>query len=165
MRRIWMVRAGRESRYVDDFIRGGVVGVGWTEVGEIARGTTKSEVKQQYRRANASASDAQVRNAANQLFRFLNEFNVGDGVVTYDRDRGRFYLGKIISEPIWAPQDFAELPRIRRVKWEQLVARDRLSPESRNSLGSIQTLFQVKTEVANDLYKNALPLDEPTEAR
>lgn len=162
--KIWMVRAGRGSAFVYDFIRHGMIAVGWPELGQIEPGTPKSEIEKHFRHVNSSASNGQVQNAVSQLIRFLNDLDIGDTVITYDKNKGRFYIGKIVSAPMWAPDHIAELPRIRRVTWQHYAFRERLSPASRYSLGSIQTLFQVRPDVATDLRNNALPLQGSVQA-
>ncbi|MFP3710848.1 hypothetical protein SB783_43495, partial [Paraburkholderia sp. SIMBA_009] len=43
--------------------------------------------------------------------------------------------------------------QVRSVRWDGEVSRDLLSVESRNSLGSISTLFRLSNDVAAELKK------------
>jgi restriction system protein len=47
------------------------------------------------------------------------------------------------------------------VSWTQQVARDGLSPATRNSLGAILTLFRVSSDASAELLDAAVPLAEP----
>lgn len=165
MAKMWMVRAGRESVYVEDFLQGEIVAIGWSELGFIEPNTPKGKIEEQYRQALPKESDGQVRTAAGQIARFLHEFQIGDRVVTYDRNKRAYYLGEILSNAEWAPDKIAQLPRVRQVRWTQRVGRDRLSAQAKNTLGAIQTLFQIKTPVARELEDKAVALDahEPVE--
>jgi restriction system protein len=56
------------------------------------------------------------------------------------------------------------MPRVRKVQWSHRVSRDQLSAAARNHLGAIQTLFQVKSQVAAELESKAVPIDAPADA-
>ena len=158
-----MVRAGRESIYVDDFLTLSVIAIGWEELGEFSTGISKEEVLQKYIEVYPENSNGKARNAASQIVRFVNEFSVGDSVTTYDRDQRVYYLGEIRSDYRWSPGEISEMPHMRSVHWTHHAARDQLSPSSKNSLGAIQTLFQVAGEVIKELKSQAAPLGEPLE--
>ncbi|MEW5989365.1 MAG: restriction endonuclease [Chloroflexota bacterium] len=147
MTKMWMVRAGRDSVYAEDFLQGGIVSIGWTELGSIEPGPSRAALEKLYRNAFPNVSDATIRTGVGQLFRFLWEIKPGDRVATYDRDKRLYYLGEIRSEVQWMPEIIEEMPRARKVKWSQRVSRDRLTPEARNSLGAILTLFLVKPSI------------------
>lgn len=164
MSKMWMVRAGRDSIYVEHFLQEGIVAVGWAELGNIEPNSSKAALQKAYRQAHPRESDGQVGAAVSQLLRFLSEIKVGDRVITYSRDKRLYYLGEILSEAQWAPEIIEEAPRVRKVQWLRRIFRDQLSVEARNTLGAIQTLFLVNTAVAKELEEKALPLDAPAEA-
>lgn len=159
-----MVRAGRDSVYAEDFLQEGFVSIGWTELGEVEPGISKETLEKRYRQALPKESLGQVRTGLGQLTRFLTEIEPGDQVITYDRDKRLYYLGEILSEVQWAPELIEEMPRARKVQWSRRVSRDRLTAEARNALGAIQTLFLVRSSVANELKEKAVALDAPEEA-
>ena len=163
MGKAWMVRAGRESTYVDDFLTSNIVAIGWEELGQLFAGISKEEVLQKYIEAYPESSNGKAQNAASQIVRFINEFCIGDRVTTYDRDQRVYYLGEIRSDYKWSPNDLSDMPHARSVHWTRRAARDQLSSSSKNSLGAIQTLFQVGNEILVELEAQAVPLGEPLE--
>ena len=83
----------------------------------------------------------------------MNELKIGDGVVSYDPRRRVYLVGTIEGDPQYNPDLFEELPRVRAVQWKDEVSRDKLSVSTRNSLGSISTLFQLSQEAAEEILK------------
>jgi restriction system protein len=83
----------------------------------------------------------------------LNEIHKGDGVVSYDPSRRVYLVGVIEGDPEYKPELFEELPRVRAVRWNAEVSKDKLSVSTRNSLGAISTLFQLPPEAAEEILK------------
>jgi restriction system protein len=156
MAKTWLVRAGREGAFVDDFVSSGVVAIGWRELGQIDNATSKEEIVRRYHTCFPSDSEAQVRKGASTINRFLHEVNVGDTVVTYDRNRRLYHVGTVRSDVVWSPDTIADLPRTRQIQWSKVVLRDHLNPETINTLGAIQTLIEIKTNAANDIMQHAV---------
>jgi len=96
-----------------------------------------------------------------QVLRFLKEIKAGDTVITYDRDRRIYYIGKVLSQAVWSPDKVPNMPHVRQVHWTHRVLRDRLNVDTKNTLGAIQTLFQVKKRAADELLEKAVPINEP----
>ncbi|MFC1707989.1 restriction endonuclease [Planctomycetota bacterium] len=94
--------------------------------------------------------------------RFLRELTVGDPVATYDAGQRRYYLGTIKSDAEWRDQHLA---RARSVEWTHKVLRDELTVATRNSLGSIATLFRLSGPAAAEFWKRAVPLESPDEGK
>ena len=155
----WMVRAGRDSVYVDDFLNDSVAAIGWVDLGELPPKCSKTQLVELYKQAHPNDSTASVANGVGQITRFADEITIGDGVATYDRDKRLYYLGKIKGKAQWQPQTIPNLPRAREVEWTHKVPRDALSKPTRNTLGAIQTLFSINADAAADLHKHALAMD------
>ncbi len=105
-------------------------------------------------------SGAQAQSGIGQILRFVNEVKHGDSVVTYDRDQRIYYLGEITSDVLWESRFIADMPRIRRASWTRRVSRDALKPATKNTLGAIQTLFNLNQSVLADLQGNAVPITD-----
>lgn len=167
MNEVWMVRAGQDSVYIDDFLEKGMVAIGWGELGQIDGDKTKPQILQHYKGIFPDHSDSQAQVGVSQVLRFIKEIKIGDTAITYDRNRRVYYIGEVLSEAIWSQDGNVELAHIRKVKWVHLTYRDGLTSEAKNTLGAIQTLFQVKKQVAKELQDKAKPLEqgekEPTE--
>lgn len=157
-KQIWVVRAGRGAAYAEDFVSNSLVAIGWSQLGELPAEVTKEDLLERLARAFPEEKEGSRGVWASVIYRFLNEIAVGDEVATYDRDQRLYYLGFIKGgvEAI----DHEVLPRARRVDWQQVVRRDDLKVSTRNSLGSIGTLFSLNSEASEDLRKNAFAIGE-----
>lgn len=90
------------------------------------------------------------RNVLSILYRFTHDIKIGDGVITYDPSKRIYHIGEITSDYIYDSTN-SEWPNIRKVKWEKEISRDRLSTNTKNTLGSTLTLFKVPDEVVDEL--------------
>jgi len=160
MTKSWMVRAERNGRLFDAFKEQSAVAIGWGAVGDLGQVKNRKAIADKIAATWPEIKPQGVAMAAGQLHRFVNEIAVGDMIVTYDPSRRVYLLGEITGayrfDPIVDPAD----PHVRPVRWEGEVSRDLLSVDSRNSLGSISTLFRISSEVAGEL-KQALASGEP----
>lgn len=159
MANIWMVRAGERAAYVDDFINESIVAIGW-DLGPAIINATKSELDQQYRTNWPDARDGQVRNVVGQIDTFLHKISSGDLVLTHDRQQRQYILGDIQGPAAYRAELDPDLRVVRPVKWTRKVHRDSLSVEARNTLGAIQTIFQVRGTVASEVQAKSVPLDD-----
>ncbi|ALP54799.1 restriction endonuclease [Candidatus Tenderia electrophaga] len=148
---MWMVRAGRGAEYVDYFIDNRVVAIGWNAVGEINPGASRDEISAILRENRPNMPNGRVAISSGQIYRFLNEINIGDYVVTYDPSRRIYHIGEITSAPRYSPSQLEELPRIRDVKWMGEVQRDNITTATRNTLGAISTLFLLSQEACEEM--------------
>jgi restriction system protein len=83
MERLWMVRGEGGSLY-DDFRDRGVAAIGWRDIAEQAKpGVARKKLIELYQQANPDAKPGTARSGGSQVWRFVNEIQVGDGVVTY----------------------------------------------------------------------------------
>ncbi len=157
----WVVRAGRHSALVDQFIDEGVVGISaGGAFDETALGKDREAISAQLQQLRPDWSVAKVANQAGQLYRFLEEISPGDDVLTYDSDNRKYFVGKVASGPRY-DADGEELPFVRSVKWTHRIARDWVSVPTRNSLGAIQTLFRLNPEASKELDALKVEIDAP----
>lgn len=163
MSKSWMVRAERDGRLFDAFKEKSAVAIGWNEVGDLSTVKTRKAIADLVASAWPETKPQSVAMVAGQLHRFVNEINVGDMVVTYNPSRRVYLLGEIAGPYRHDTSIDPEDAQFRSVRWQGEVGRDLLSVESRNSLGSISTLFRIPTEVAADL-KKALASGQPAKA-
>lgn len=155
---MWMIRAGRGSDKVDDFLQHGVVAVGGDLLGPLKAGAKKDELLKLYAEKYPDEGEGSRTSWVNQLYRFFSDIKTGEEVVTFDRERRRYLLGTIASDYEWAPKFIEGKPHVRRVRWSHEVSRDPLATATRNSLGAIQTLFKVGPDIAKDLHAHQTPL-------
>lgn len=153
MTKSWMVRAERNGRLFDAFKEKSVVAIGWPALGDLSQAKTRKTISEGLAKAYAGAKPQSQAMAAGQLHRFVNEMNIGDMVVTYDPSRRVYLVGEIASAYRHDTSIDPEDTQVRSVRWDGEVSRDLLSVESRNSLGSISTLFRLSNDVAAELKK------------
>ncbi len=146
--------------YADDFLQKNLVAIGWADLGEIHPDSNKQSLVDLYQKIYADRSIGRAQTAAAQMIRFMSEMNVGDDIMTFDREKRLYYLGKIVSAYQWDATRIAEMPQIRQVDWHSQISRSSLSQTALNTLGAIQTLFLVKGEVAKEVLAQAFKLGD-----
>jgi restriction system protein len=162
-KKMWMVRAGEDAYAVEDFRTKGMVGIGWSEdETDWTQFSNRDAIQAKLAQAHPDNTEGQNFAAANQIERFLREFAIGDRVVTYDPTTRKYLIGTITSGPKYNPSLVADLPNSRAVAWQGEVSRDELSVPTRNSLGSISTLFRVPEAAAAEMEAKLVGSSAPT---
>lgn len=156
---LWMVRAGRGSRYIDEFLEQGYVGIGPYDLegSPITSETDKATLLAYLIATEPDDGEATLATWASQLLRYHRELEVGHEVTSYDPGRRLYYLGTIRSD---VHDSSNELNLARDVEWRRKVHRDALSVSTRNSLGAIQTLFRLPDPAADEMRRLSVGLDE-----
>jgi len=161
MAKTWMVRAGRDAIFIDEFRDRNRVSIGWSALGpltdyatreDLARGVAK-HWPDWHRQAQAMATG--------QVWRFKAEIQPGDTVVTYDPSLRSYLVGEVVGAYLFDPSS-QEQPNVLPVKWSGDVSRDLLSATTKNSLGAISTIFLIPPDAAADLAR-ALRSQKPAE--
>ncbi|PYE88058.1 restriction system protein [Phyllobacterium leguminum] len=148
-----MVRAERDGRLFDAFKDVSAVAIGWNEVGDLSHVKTRKAIADLVAAAWPEMKPQSIAMATGQLYRFVNEIDVGDMIVTYNPSRRVYLVGEVTGPYRYDTLVDPEDAQFRPVRWHGEVSRDLLSVESRNSLGSISTLFRISNEVAAELKK------------
>ena len=156
-----MIRAGAGAKLVDRFLEDNQVAIGWNDLGPIDSGVSRQEIADRVSEIWPSYKKGKVAIVAGQIYRFINEIQIGDRVVTYDPGRRVYALGTIKSDVRFDP-NIDELARIRDVSWDAEVSRDDVSVTSKNTLGAISTLFLLSNSAAREVI--ALAAGEKTAA-
>ncbi len=151
---LWMIRAGAGAKLVDRFLEEGQVAIGWNDLGPIDRGVSRKEIAKRVSSTWPKYKKGKVAIIAGQIYRFINEIEVGDRVLTYDTGRRVYPLGTIKSS-VGYDDSVEELARIRKVEWEAEVIRDDISTTSKNTLGAISTLFLLSDAAAAEVLSIA----------
>ncbi|WP_300620122.1 restriction endonuclease [Dokdonella sp.] len=153
MERMWMVRGEGGSLY-EAFRERGVAAVGWSQLAAHARpGVGREQLIALYRSAEPQAKQGTVVSGASQVWRFVNDIQDGDWVVTYSPANRLYSIGKVSGpaehHPEWAEQG---MPLARKVQWQtRELSRDSLGTSTKNSLGSTLTLFEVPSGAAAEM--------------
>jgi restriction system protein len=150
MNNVWMVRAGEGGYLIDKFARG-YVGIGWNELGDLGSVSSQKDIYPLYAQAFPNEKPTKVSGAVAMVYKFRSSIKVGDKVITYDPTKREYLVGTVTSDYIYKPDEIKDYPHIRKVEWEGRVSRDSLPASSRNSLGSISTLFSVNEDAWADI--------------
>lgn len=161
MKRTWMVRAGRDAMFIEEFREKGRVSIGWSALGSLNDYTTRDELARGIAQRWPEWHKQAQAMATGQVWRFKSEIQVGDTVVTYDPSLRRYLVGEVVGSYTFEPAS-VEQPNVLSVNWKGEVSRDLLSATTKNSLGAISTIFLVPPEAAADLAR-ALTSQKPTE--
>jgi restriction system protein len=148
---MWMVRAGKGGYVAKDFRNANTVAIGWDELGDLTTVRTKPELRSLYTATYPHEGPGTVANAVGVIHKFRSILKVGDEVVTYDPENREYLIGRIASDYLFRPGRVRDHGHVREVSWQGVVSRDKLRVASRNSLGSILTLFSINREVADEL--------------
>src|SRR5450830_1104776 len=153
MGKTWMIR-GESGRLYDTFREQSIAAIGWAEIaGEVKSGMSKKDITELYLQKDPKLKRGTAISGAAQVWRFLNEIEVGDKVVTYSPGNRTYLLGTIKGQAAYradtAPHGIA---LVRPTEWlPQEIERDRLSKRAKNSLGSTLTVFVVPDAIAGEL--------------
>lgn len=151
-RNMWMVRAGEGAFLVDDFKSKNYVSIGWNKIGDISNIKRKDKIKKLVEEADYYKKKPQVSVAAGQISRFLLDFKKGDYAITYDPNNRVYLVGEIQSDYEFNKR-ISEYHHVRRVNWLGEVSRDKLSVPTRNTLGAISTIFQIKDRPKKEILQ------------
>lgn len=147
--RIWVVRAGENAAYVDEFLKEGMAAIGWKEAGPIDASTSDDELERIFQRSYPDEREGWRRVSVAMVKRFAREVHSNDPIATYDPNRRVYPLGVVVGDLQWRDH---YLPRFRKVRWTHEVDRDVLSVSTRNSLGAIATMFRLDSDVAEEMF-------------
>src|SRR5579862_2888760 len=92
---VWVVRAGRDSLYVGEFLSKSMVAIGWAKLGDLSRVRTKDEITRLVEQNWPDNNKFQNMVSIGQVYRFREELTPGKPVVTYDSNRRIYHLGEI----------------------------------------------------------------------
>lgn len=146
-----MVRAGEGGYLIPDFERCSCVAIGWPAAGDFTDVRTLPQMRTRIDAAYPEGKPASRAISASTALKFRIAMKPGDRVVSYDPRVREYLFGTIDGEYQFSPGNIPDYNHIRSVRWNGRVSRDALSPSSRNSLGSLVTIFQPGDEVLREL--------------
>lgn len=149
MAKMYMIRSGRGNYLFDDFRDLGLVAIGWNDLGDLIRVGSLEDIKEILALTYPDYKEQTIYMNAGQINRFIKDIKIGDSVVTYNSSERLYLIGKIVSDYYFKP-DFI-YHHARNVEWIGTVPRDILSTSTKNSLGSIATIFEISGEAKKEL--------------
>lgn len=149
----WMIRAGRNSAFLEDFLDRGIVALGIPEVADLSECSTYSEVQERVRDAFPDWSPSKRGAVAGGLFKIGPQMEVEDVVMSYDTSARIYHLGLVDGPYQYRPGEGDDFVHQRKVVWQSTIDRDDLSESARYSLGSLLAAFQIPTSVVEEIRK------------
>ena len=139
---VWMVRAGEGGVHAPVFVQQGAALLGWGAAGDIS-GLTLEAVRGRVAAAWPEYGRRQLGQVANGLYKFANDMQPGDVVVTPEPASRTVLLGEVTGDYHYlTPPAVADYSHARPVTWRARISRDELSYGAKNSLGTQLTLSQ-----------------------
>ena len=155
MANMWMVRAGRDAIYIEEFKRYGIVAIGFRGVGDLTN-LSPEEIRQKVSDTYQEYTNSQIGVQSGQLTKFVHEFQIGDYVISYNRNKEVYLVGMIISDYYYSTElldnnDNFKFSNFRDVEWLGEVKKFKLSENARKSLRSAITIFKINDDVQNQI--------------
>jgi restriction system protein len=147
----WMVRAGRNAVFISNFIEQGMVTIGVDGIGDLSQFPSFQQTLLKIKESFPEWKSGQQSMWASQLFRFAHAIQVGDYVLTYNSDTRVYHVGKVTGKYQYKPNVLADHGHFRSVEWMGTINRDQLSTKSKYSLGAISSLFQIPSNVGQEV--------------
>lgn len=152
-RRIWGVRAGSFGQADHVFLDLNQIAISFAQDGgdvsrlPSSRLAFRQAVGQSLER-RALSSERPGPSQANQLFRFVHEMRIGD-LVIYPRKSDRtLHWGEVTGPYLFDRERSSEFAHRRPVQWRSKLSRDVFSQGALYEIGSVLTLFEVKSFAA-----------------
>jgi restriction system protein len=150
---MWMVRGNGGALY-EDFREKSVAAIGWAKLAPHAKpGVSRKNLTELYAKAEPGFKHGSVVASASQVWRFVNEIELGDHIVTYSPANRSYLVGTVTGAAEHRPEwEDADMAIVRPVNWDtREVLRDALSSSTKNSLGSTLTVFKVPASAAKEI--------------
>lgn len=148
----WMVRNDGGELF-ESFKKKKFVAIGPQRIEDVSTVKDYEAMKLLFQKAFPENSMRSIGTIASFMFKFALVFQKGDGVVTYDPENRVYLVGEMESEYQYLPDLLKDKPHTRKVKWLGEVGRDLLTLETRNSLGTYSTIFNLSDQVWGELQE------------
>lgn len=110
----WLYAPGADASKWDDFYSEGVIGLGWSSLGDLTTYATKEDMRQKL--LDVDGSDTSQKNSALAVWQFANEMKPGD-VVFAKKGRGAILGRGVVESDYYYDPNFGEYPNLRKVRW------------------------------------------------
>ncbi len=146
---VWMVRAGKSGQREDLALEEGLAVVGWDELPDLAKVTSRGEMRKLCEKVFPNASKSNISNTTGQLWGFKGRMQIGDIVALPLKTRSAIALGEVIGDYRYIEGNPAGAKHTRQVKWiREDIPRSRFRQDLLSSLGAFMTVCQIKRNEA-----------------
>lgn len=141
MKRLWLVRLGRNGEYESAALDDNVLAIGFGMKSDLGSAKNREAILAHIVAAVPDAKTAKQRNFAAQINQFVNEMQIGDIVVSPLKTLSCIAIGEVVGPY----RQRADGGPSRPVKWLKTeVPRDAFKQDLLYSFGAIGTVCQVK---------------------
>lgn len=154
---LWVARAGRYGEHELFDLENDVVAVGWEQVPNLSDIQDRDQLRQLLLSIYTDRKPQTAENWANQLWKFVRVFQVGDLVALPMKTQAAVAFGKISGEYQYDLDAPAGVKHQRPVEWIiKDFPRREIDPDLRSSLGGASTIFSIKRHNAEERIKSLL---------
>lgn len=139
--KVWGIHTKDDNLFLNE----NVIAIGWYEMGDISSIQNDRELlKQKYPTVYPDKKPGAAPTDCGQIFRFINEAQIGDYVVFPSKIDRKINIGQITGDAAYNPNTDI-YPRRRKVKWlKKGLARTSFSQGALYELGAAMSFFSVK---------------------
>ena len=145
---VWCIRA-EKGQYTNQFIDGGYIAAAWLPKHGLASVKDKKEIRRLFGQEYPEITDNQVAGwHIGQIDTFSLKVNVGDYVITPEKNSSQLWYGRVTSQPYRKdnPNDGCPWPNRRKVDWaKHPLDRNVLTKPFQQSLKNTQlAVFEIR---------------------
>lgn len=144
--------AGEGSRMLSNFFEHSIVAIGWDGLGNHAQYKTLEDLRKKMKEVYPNDRDGRLAAHAHIVWKFSHEMKTGDRVLVYNPETRLYQVGAISSDATFDDKR-KEFKNLRKVQYSQELSRDSLSAPTRNTLGAIMSLFEIKDDPKEEIEK------------
>lgn len=152
-KQVWMVRAGRNAVYLEDFLSLQIAAIGWGKIGNLSAVHGRDQIGRLVAKYYPDYNKFQRASSVGQIYRFREDLNPGETVLTYDPGNRLYHVGTTNGDYVYRPDLPEHIQHTREVRWAGNIPRDELTADTKNSLGSISTIFCVSETAAEEILR------------
>lgn len=155
MKKIWFLRSAH-GKLVPFFKNNSCVALGWDKLAEDLSHKNKQEIQKALLKEYPDRESA-INIWTSYFEKFIHRIQIGDFVLTYDATERNYLLGEITSSYQYKRNNKTYFlgefwAHIRKTKWNKnVISRDTLSQNTKNSLGTTLTLSELQPEQAKEI--------------
>lgn len=113
-KQFWIYAPGEGSRLWEEFYNKGIMGIGWEELGDLRKYSTKDDMKEKMK--EEYGEEYSYKNAGHATWQFANEINIGD--VIFVKKGLKKIIGRgIVTSDYSFDESREEYNSIRSVNW------------------------------------------------
>ena len=138
---VWQVRAGKEAKYSEEFVKKGIIAIGFGDLPDLSKTNKVDSIRDAYNKANPKRIKRIMGNVF-QIYDFVNNISEGEEVVMPLRGSTQAKKGRITSKCKYDPA--AEYRHFRKIKWyNKIYEREEILKDSSSVRFPTQTVARI----------------------